>query len=1020
MGKGSKNLSKNNRHLATINDNEKVHYRMYKGGSKWLVAGIATFSLGIAFLGAPAVHADTATATEPATTATTGSTSSTSQAADTSSSAANESSAASSDTTSAPAASSSSASTTSAASTSTAAPVAAAASTTGTTNAASTSTANQAAATTTTDANAKAAATNDETPAVATDQGSTTKSTSTTTMESVPNTITTNGATNLDKTSDAATAVDPTTGSALIKTAIGGTSTTTADNSATAGLGATGSDGSLSAVTAANNANNRVNGDYGDLDVTDTTNDSLAGTTIQDGKTVAGTAADIINDQGAVSTDSTDPQTRASVLYATGKNTGISISVAGSNESGTTFTFPSDIASTVQVGTWDVTAVSSVGMTIKDEGTGETFQITDPTVAQQYKVGDTITGKAVETTTITGDQLEGLISYITTQLNNVDNTLASAGSGIIGLVNTASDTLNGAITGATTLAAPIVALLNTLGISTTGTTTSIQGIQEALERYATGIQQAQAEITAMTDDATQLASTGLTITTLEDATKVGADTYQVNTTNSLSTIVSNAINTYITGWTTGVTDSLQALAGTLEDANGDNAIQGLGLVGDAITTVLNGITNTVKNGITTVSNLNSQSDTSLNGLIQTAISGGLGVQISTALPVTYTDPDLSSNTPGAFTSETVAVATNVYGETTSTNTSIVYQNVDKTALKAALTTASTDAGNAGNIANAEAVIANPNASQKDVDQAFLNLQEAPQAVVKVNTEDAGYIASAVITGQAGQSAADALAANLNEAFTTSVAGLNPGLTASDFTIGAGTKNADGATVYSYELNAQGRAKVDAAVKALGSGDTTYAAENLDKVASIIVIPATSTSDNNGGGTTDNNGGGTTNNGGGTTNNGGGTTNNGGGTTTGTTTGTDTGTTTGTTTNNGGSTGSDVTTSNSGDTTNSSNGGSPSSSNNGGSTSNGTTTSNGTVQTLSNASTNDPTTTTAAASKAVILKSSSAKATTAPKAATTKLPQTDEAQTSEVAGLGLIGLILSAFGLAGAEKRRKNI
>ncbi|ANZ60087.1 KxYKxGKxW signal peptide domain-containing protein [Secundilactobacillus paracollinoides] len=764
MGKGSKNLSKNNRHLATINDNEKVHYRMYKGGSKWLVAGIATFSLGIAFLGAPAVHADTATATEPATTVTTGTTSSTSSAAPAaaSSSSASTNSAASSESSSAATANSSSQS---------AAPVAQAlaASTTGTSEAASASTTKQAAVVTTpTDPVAKAAATNDETPAVATDQGSATKTTSTTEIKSVPNTIDSNGTTSADKTSDAATAVDPTTGSALIKTTIGGTSSTTADNSATAGLGQTDASGNLSSVTNANNANDRVNGDYGDLNVTDSSNDNLAGTTIQDGKTVAGTAADIINDQGAVSTDSTNPQTRAAVLYASGKNTGISLSVLGSNESGTTFTLPTDIATNANIGTFDVTEASSVGLTIKDESTGETFQITDPAIAQKYAVGDKITGEAVVTTTITGDGLQNALSAVTSAANSVDNSLASAGSGIIGLVNTASDTLNGAITGANTIAAPILSLLNTLGISTTGTTTQIQGIQEALERYATGIQQAQAEITSMTDSATQLASKGISITTLQPVVDLGNGTYEVLTTDSLSTIVSNAINTYITGWTTGVKDSLQALSGTLEDANGDNAIQGLGLVGDAITTVLNGITNTVANGITTISNLNSQSATSLNGWVQTAISGGLGVQIDTALPITYTDPDLSTNTPGSFTSETIAVATNIYGATTDSNTSIVYQNVNKASLKAAIANASTDPSNANALASANTVLADPNASQKDVDAAFKALAEKPQAVVSTNTVPAGYIASAVITGQSGQSAADALAANMNEAFTTTV------------------------------------------------------------------------------------------------------------------------------------------------------------------------------------------------------------------------------------------------------------
>lgn len=196
-------------------------------------------------------------------------------------------------------------------------------------------------------------------------------------MVTTPTKITTNGATNLDKTSDAATAVNPTVSGAIVKTTIGGTNTVTADNSATAGLGTTDDSGNLAAVTTANSENDRVAGDYGAVDVTDASNDSLAGTTTVDGQTVPGTAADIINDQGAVSTDSTDPQTRAAVLYATGTNTGISISVGGSNASATTFTLPSDIASTATVGTWDVTAVTDVGMTIKDDATGETFQITD-------------------------------------------------------------------------------------------------------------------------------------------------------------------------------------------------------------------------------------------------------------------------------------------------------------------------------------------------------------------------------------------------------------------------------------------------------------------------------------------------------------------------------------------------------------------------------------------------------------------------------------------------------------------
>ncbi|HBF76015.1 MAG TPA: hypothetical protein DDW71_12260, partial [Lactobacillus sp.] len=61
MGKGSKNLSKNNRKLALENQSTLLHYRMYKAGRMWLFAGVATFTLSAGLLGLTSTQASAKT-----------------------------------------------------------------------------------------------------------------------------------------------------------------------------------------------------------------------------------------------------------------------------------------------------------------------------------------------------------------------------------------------------------------------------------------------------------------------------------------------------------------------------------------------------------------------------------------------------------------------------------------------------------------------------------------------------------------------------------------------------------------------------------------------------------------------------------------------------------------------------------------------------------------------------------------------------------------------------------------------
>ncbi|WP_056997370.1 Ig-like domain-containing protein, partial [Secundilactobacillus collinoides] len=836
MGKGSKNLSKNNRQLATINDNEKLHYRMYKSGKTWLFAGIATFSLGLVFLGAPNVHADTTSETTQ-TTATTSSTSTTDTTTATETPAAEattgsttggqtSSTSTSEDTDGVTAADDATATKTAAEQSSTAENAATTQeSAEATTQTGATTTKNVTA--TTSDDKTLVNPTQDEIQqakeqaiadgtnevsavaadsTVATDQGEVDKSSTTISADETvaKDPALDNGDTSGNQTVDSGTTTDPDTSDAVVKNSFG-PSAGTADNSATAGLGEVDDNDQLPAVTQANADTDREAGEYGSIPVTATSNDDLDENIIVDKQSTSTTAEDAINDQGAISSDSTDLQQRGTIIYANGQNKLISISSGGSNEHGSVISLPSNISDTATVGTFKVITKNPVGLTIQDVDTQEEFQITDPDIAAKYALGDEITGMAVVDTNFNGSGMELVTTPVTTVIDGISDLFEGAGA-------TALEALKTAVS-----AAALVPFAPT----------------DAINAYSQGIDEEIAEIESMIDSGQNLMQNGITQTTLEEATKNADGSYSVMSSDGVATAIGDMVNSYIQGWTTGISDGILVAIGAKDNADGTNALDNLGIAGAAIKTAANIFASTITNAI---NSLSSAATTNISDAITKAIDGGVGVSQTVALPIEYTDPDLSTNTPGAFTGETIKTATKLYNTTTASNTTIVYQNVDKTQLNAAIEAASpSDSA----LAAAKAVAANVNASQKDVDDAYLALdpQGSLNVTISGETQVVGHVAATPIVGTTGQTAQEALDANNDKAFTTDVDGLTVSLTSADFDYSDAETDENGNSVTTYALNESGQDKVKAAVADLGSD---YSVTNLDKVSSTITIPEADT------------------------------------------------------------------------------------------------------------------------------------------------------------------------------------
>lgn len=694
-------------------------------------------------------------------------------------------------------------------------------------------------------------------PTTAVTSAATSTATISKTEETHPTVIDDNnvGAHPTDPGTETVTATDP----ALIKGSMFGSTTSAAENSATTGLGA--QSAADSSVAKANEDTNRTADEYGQVSLVSggevstnpAANDQLdqtivaTTTTTQDKIGDQTVTSDIYNDQGAISSDVNNSTDRATTIYTTGQNTGISLSTVGSNQHGVSIGVPANLEN-VQVGTFKVVDKTSVGLTLKNEATNEFVQITDPQTAQAYAIGDEIKNKAVIYSNFNGDGLQSVTSLVTkaidgvsTGLQDLGGTLISGINGVVGAVNTALDVASGP------------------GSLIPGVGTAISAVQDALDEYQDDLQAAVDNINNLEDFGSNLMDGGVTQAALVDATYDPATgVITALSSDSVASAIGNMVNSYITGWFSGVIDSVQKVLG-LSTTNADgtedptnpwntltaaisSATSGIPLLGNIVSLVTTGIagiatslSGSIADGInsaqTSVTNFVSNG---ITDAVQTAIDGGLGVSQTAAVPLTWTDPDLSKGGAGTFTAETFKTNSALYDKSVDSDTTIAYQNVDKTQLGDLIATAN---AKGTDTKAAQTVFDNANASQEDVDDAIRALGG------NVTVSSTTAVATAVlnpITGTAGQTAQEALDAKAATAITiTPASGSDASLTV---TLGAGdlvptdtpTPNADGSTKQNYTLSAAGQQKLNDAATAKG-----YTVTNIDKLSSTVTIPAAS-------------------------------------------------------------------------------------------------------------------------------------------------------------------------------------
>ncbi|WP_203650161.1 KxYKxGKxW signal peptide domain-containing protein [Secundilactobacillus yichangensis] len=856
MGRGSKNLSKGNRKLALMHQTESLHYRMYKAGRTWLFAGIATFSLGAVLFGSQ-VQASAATTedttpttqvTKPVADSNIGADAG--QAADPNSGATAQQQPAT--TQAQPAANTDTATTgdtmgTGQAATNTDAT--ATSDTTGTGQAA----ANTDAATTgdTTEAGQAAANTDPATTGAASDTtGDQTDQAST----AVPGQITKNTSSNVGikvgtvtgnegtVTAPAGASKEPDTSGALIKGNLFGSGLENAsENSSTAGVGA-------DSIDNANRANDRktdgtgtygnvygdknpdpiaqagANGQYtlihanGDVN---SKNDGLD-QKITDNQVPEDTiTVDHINDQGAISSDSSnlitnvdpnDPKKfvdntgRGATIYSSAGTSGVDVSLVGGSDNGVNIGIPTNLKSSLQVGTLQVLNQTAVGITVKNPLTGEQFQITDSDYGTEgkykdtYKVGSNIDGKAVYNAVLNGGVVRDVVGFVTKGISGLSGAAGGIGKALIGqgksllgdnlknalehptdpsnILNVGSivseatslgDRLGATFTqdgenniGVSDIVATLVDLLPLLGVNTTDFQDAYQGL----------INQANDSIDELNKFGDNLMKDGMSISGLADAT-IKTDTSNGDSKNYIEVLagsdlstayaVTNMFKSYIEGWSQGIADSLDAVfAGDqpivhpdaqndpddLYRFNGqtpisilDKAIKaaedkgGLGgfllKIGDPIIEgAIKGLSS-LNNGAVqpVITAINGWVTDNLGKGIDEMIGGSLGGETqNVAVPINWTDPKFVDQASGQnadagqFVNETFDTAAKVFDAVSKSQTTIAYQNVDKTQLNQLINDATTMQDvTPDSKALAVAVAADPDASQYDVDQAIIKL-----------------------------------------------------------------------------------------------------------------------------------------------------------------------------------------------------------------------------------------------------------------------------------------------------------
>lgn len=671
---------------------------------------------------------------------------------------------------------------------------------------------------------------------------------------------------------------------------------------------------------------------------------------------------DELSDQGAISSDSENTTERAATLYTNASSDGVDVSVLGSGQQGANFGVPDNLVDSLKVGTLQVEQQNDVGIIVKNTETGELFQIvnadygTSSADASNYTVGTKIDGEAVYTAVMNGDWMKTLVSSVTsaisdasqlggdfgqvligsgdslisdslrTTISNIVDKLENPGIGSVtigaDLLTASSDAVefvsdladyadptSGKSLGASNLVATLVDLLTALGVDTT----------DFNELYSAEIAQINAQIDDLNAFGDQLMAEGAKESLLMPAT-IETDTngntiISVLSTESLSTAgaITNMFNSYISGWTTGIGNALDAvftgnqvfdaqslqtaainyqdLANELSESNSadlqakatdyqkladqyndmyqqykkydgmspqdvlNEAMENAsgGLLSEVILQVgqpiVEGLLNAASDANTAIIQpaIKQISDFVTNGLgdlISEGIDGAIGgMEQVVAVPIQWTDPAYDDQVngqnaqPGQFVGETFDTVSRLFNQNQSSSTTIAYQNVDKSQLKALIQkAASTDV----NIENANKVANDVNASQYDVDMAVKALGGQIVDQTKVGNLVLNQVTGVTDKATADEALTDAKTVLANALKTTAATSKNgagengevtngtttldlTALSADGFEITAqAAQPTDGTTfVYDYVYNANGANAAAAAVAKLDANTTSY-------------------------------------------------------------------------------------------------------------------------------------------------------------------------------------------------------
>lgn len=710
-------FSKNNRGLVQANSEKKTHYKMYKVGRNWLVAGVAIIGVGFS----TTVKADdTTTASDQVTAVTESSSSATSDAA--------TSSAADSTATSSSAATSSATGLTGRASD---APQLTSTPTytfnDGVVVISGTATPNSVVNITLSNGSRLSANAN------YTGAFTSSRMTGVTSGTSVVITVVKDGVTSagvtltLTNNTNTTEKIDQTS---LLEGGIIGSQANAVDNTATSQLGD--SDTVQQTVDTANaaNAQSKNSGQITDQNgnvLSDENNDyydddiNYGGTSSVSGANkVASQILDIYNDQGAISADPNDLKRRYTDVVVASTNPAISGSLIGTTTNGATFGFDNRIKETVKIGDWVVSNVNKSGAVVTNTNTGSTYQITDATSVSNalfgddsLQNGDIVSNAAVVETIYTGGAVEKLFSLVTGGL--------------------------AAVLGAGGVVAEIPKLISRIADLFPGASEN---------EYIAGINTAYNQVLADQAQMATLGEHGLSITKLAKVTQQADGTYKVVDDSSLTESLTNYLQGAVNFWVGDLYNLIASLIG-LSKSSVNGGVSGIGSIFSAIIgSAWDGLTDLINNGVegawATVTNF--IADT-VGKVVAQVADLGLGANQRVILPVSWQDPDFTATQTatgtaldkldaGQFAALAITAMPVFYNVSPKKNlvTNVVYQLVDKSELQASYDQymANLKNGTVSDAANAARLVLEDLSSTKYQDSDPLNVN-TPDKII--NDED---------------------------------------------------------------------------------------------------------------------------------------------------------------------------------------------------------------------------------------------------------------------------------------------